>query len=169
MKKVLVVLVFLLTLTGCTRVKGYNEANVKDFVDLIMEYETGKKSGVIYIDLRPLGTEEGKEEGTYAKSHIQGFINYNVKNGSETEMVTWLKGMYDTKTAVILVDSDGTDVKNGCQVVDQCRLQKSLLLRKGFFFFGRKSNRFAPFRQRDRGLRLRTRGIKKEALVCSMD
>lgn len=132
MKKVLVVLVFLLTLTGCTRVKRYNEANVKDFVDLIMEYETGKKSGVIYIDLRPLGTEEGKEEGTYAKSHIQGFINYNVKNGSETEMVTWLKGMYDTKTAVILVDSDGTDVKTVAKWLTNAGYKKVYYYEKGF-------------------------------------
>ena len=132
MKKAVIVILLLFTLTGCTKVKSYKEATVKDFVDLIMEYETGKKTGVIYIDLRPLGTDEGKEEGTFAESHVQGFINYNVKNGKETEMVTWLKGMYDTKTAVILIDSDGTDVRTVAKWLTESGYKKVYYYEDGF-------------------------------------
>lgn len=109
MKKIIIILL-LLFLTSCSSYKTYNTSNFQSYIDELYLFETGKKQGVVYIDLRKTGDEDNPLVDEYVNGHIKGFVNYYFENGNKQEFTNWIKGLYHVKTTIFLIDSGNNNI-----------------------------------------------------------
>ena len=97
MKKISLLLVFILmlTLTSCSKIKTTNDS--KEFCEYIYDISRGEIKRGAVIDLRDLETD-------YANGHIHGALSYNYKNQSEEHFITWITGLKSTDTQILIID-----------------------------------------------------------------
>ncbi len=115
--KILIILILLLTLTSCKKIKSYNDSNGDKFIDEYYEYLADNKQGYVAIDLRKL-------EPDYANGHLNGFKSYQyqlTKNENEQEekyierisntFLKWIELNYSKDLTIFLIDYDGSIVE----------------------------------------------------------
>lgn len=97
MKKISLLLIFILilSLTSCAKVKTTSDS--KEFCEYIYDISRGEIKRGAVIDLRDLETD-------YATGHILGSLSYNFKNQSEEHFITWITGLKSTDTQILLID-----------------------------------------------------------------
>ena len=97
MKRISLLLIFILmlTLTSCSKLKTTSDS--KEFCEYIYDISRGEIKRGAVIDLRDLETD-------YAVGHIHGALSYNFKNQSEEHFITWITGLKSTDTQILLVD-----------------------------------------------------------------
>ena len=106
MKKISLLLIFILmlSLTSCAKVKTTSDS--KEFCEYIYDISRGEIKRGAVIDLRDLETD-------YAAGHILGALSYNFKNQSEEHFITWITGLKSTDTQILIID----DGENEHQII----------------------------------------------------
>lgn len=99
----IIVILSLVVLVSCDKVKVYEKTDCMDYVKALYGYMNKEDSRYVAIDLRPLRPD-------YAEGHIKGFKNFHFKIAVKDDFITYMKSMYSKKTAIFLLDESGEDV-----------------------------------------------------------
>ena len=106
MKKISLLLVVLLlfTLTSCSKVNIYKEAELDTYFDELYT-STTNPGKYVAVDLR--------SNASYEKGHISQMQGFDLKAASASDLVSWLTSNYGSKYKVyIYADFDISDVVN---------------------------------------------------------
>lgn len=122
MKKInLTLIIFILLMLTSCKVKSYSK---EEYVDKIYHYHVLQEKDNVCVDLRTL------EE--YGKGHIKGFVNYNYKNGSNEEFISYMTSMYDKNIYIFLIDEDGKNVVDASSILKKEGYKNIIIFEKGY-------------------------------------
>lgn len=121
----LLVCLLLITLTSCkSKVISTNKDNYSKYINEFYQYQIGKKEGYVAVDLR--------DTDIYAEGHIKGFISYNYQNSTKEEFINYITGMYNKKTTIFLLDSDGSLIEEVSNILQELEYKKIYIYTDGY-------------------------------------
>lgn len=98
---------FLVGLTGCQKVKTITG---EELIEYAYNISKGDIKDAVIIDLRKL--ENAQDEDDYDHGHIHASLNFDQTLHAISEFGPWIKGLKNTKTTIILLDSGNGEYKN---------------------------------------------------------
>ena len=121
----LLICLLLITLTSCkSKVIATNKDNYSKYINEFYQYQIGQKEGYVAVDLR--------DTNTYAEGHIKGFISYNYQNLTKEEFINYITGMYNKKTTIFLLDSDGSLIEEVSSILQELEYKKIYIYTDGY-------------------------------------
>ena len=121
----LLVCLLLITLMSCkSKVISSNKDNYSKYINEFYQYQIGKKEGYVAVDLR--------DTDIYAEGHIKGFISYNYQNSTKEEFINYITGMYNKKTTIFLLDSDGSLIEEVSSILQELEYKKIYIYTDGY-------------------------------------
>lgn len=121
----LLICLLLITLTSCkSKVIATNKDNYSKYINEFYQYQIGQKEGYVAVDLR--------DTNTYAEGHIKGFISYNYQNSTKEEFINYITGMYNKKTTIFLLDSDGSLIEEVSSILQELEYKKIYIYTDGY-------------------------------------
>lgn len=119
-------MIILLILGGCNKraIIVSDKDNYQIFVNAYYSYQIGEKEGFVAIDLRTLNE--------YSEGHFKGFINYDYSKGTDDELITTLKGMYNNETVVFLIDDGNNYVEIFSKILFDSGYKNIYLFKDGY-------------------------------------
>lgn len=125
MKKISLLLIFILmlTLSSCSKVKTTEDS--KEFCEYIYDISRGEIKRGVVIDLRDLETD-------YASGHIYGALSYEFSNQEENHFITWITGLKSTDTQVLIIDSGNNEHQTIMNYLEKAGYKKVLAYTLGY-------------------------------------
>ena len=121
----LLICLLLITLTSCkSKVIATNKDNYSKYINEFYQYQIGQKEGYVAVDLR--------DTNIYAEGHIKGFISYNYQNSTKEEFINYITGMYNKKTTIFLLDSDGSLIEEVSSILQELEYKKIYIYTDGY-------------------------------------
>lgn len=121
----LLICLLLITLTSCkSKVIASNKDNYSKYINEFYQYQIGQKEGYVAVDLR--------DTNIYAEGHIKGFISYNYQNSTKEEFINYITGMYNKKTTIFLLDSDGSLIEEVSSILQELEYKKIYIYTDGY-------------------------------------
>ena len=121
----LLICLLLITLTSCkSKVIATNKDNYSKYINEFYQYQIGQKEGYVAVDLR--------DTNIYAEGHIKGFISYNYQNSTKEEFINYITGMYNKKTTLFLLDSDGSLIEEVSSILQELEYKKIYIYTDGY-------------------------------------
>jgi rhodanese-related sulfurtransferase len=136
MKKMLLMTITMLMLTGCGLLSkdfvAYDDTNYQGYIDRLSEALQEKIKPSVYIDLRPLGNENNAQGTDYANGHIEFFLNYDYKAIGDEEFLNIMKTYYSKKHHIFLLDADGTLASQAANLLKENGYRHLYFYTKGY-------------------------------------